>query len=165
LIHIHSYRAAPHAADEETRQLEVDRSGITRRGGDPRLQKVVDTAATVFRTPIAALTIIDRDRQWFAVRVGLEIDETPRAISFCAHAIQRPGEALIVPDARQDRRFAANPLVLFAPHIRFYAGVPLTNRQGYPLGALCIIDSTPREAPDLFELSLLAREAERLIGR
>ena len=72
----------------------------------------------------------------------------------------------MVPDARRDPRFSGNPLVMFAPHIRFYAGVPLVDRQGYPLGALCIIDSRPRhEQPNMFELALLAREAERVIAR
>ena len=153
-------------ANEDQRQRAVERSGILKRRKDSGLQRVVDEAAKIFDTSIAAVTIIDRDRQWFAARIGDDVEETPRAISFCAHTILRPGEPLIVPDARRDSRFAGNPLVVFAPHIRFYAGVPLVDRQGYPLGALCVIDSRPREEPpNLFELSLLAREAERLIAR
>jgi GAF domain-containing protein len=152
--------------NEAQRQRAVERSGILKRHKDSGLQRIVDEAAKIFDTSIAAVTIIDRDRQWFAARTGEMAEETPRAISFCAHAILRPAEPLVVPDARKDRRFAGNPLVIFAPHIRFYAGVPLIDRQGYPLGALCVIDSRPREEPpNLFELSLLAREAERLIAR
>lgn len=166
MIHIDFHSPADVPANEEQRQQAVDRSGVFRRRSDPALQKLVDEAAKSFHTQIAAISIIDRDRQWFAARTGLEPEETPRAVSFCAHAIHRPGEPLVVPDARQDERFAGNPLVMFAPHIRFYAGMPLTDRQGYPLGALCIIDSMPREElPNMFELTLLAREAERLIAR
>jgi GAF domain-containing protein len=163
-IDYHSPAAWP--ANEDDRQAAVERSGILQRRGDKKLQRIVDEAAEFFRAPIAAISVIDRDRQWFVARNGLEAEETPRAISFCAHAIHRPGEPLIVPDARQDARFVGNPLVMFAPHIRFYAGVPLTDRQGYPLGALCIIDQKPRDAtPDMFELALRAREAEWLIAR
>lgn len=166
MIHIDFHSPADLPANEEQRQQAVDRSGVFKRRGDPALQKLVDEAAKSFHAQIAAISIIDRDRQWFAARIGLEPEETPRAVSFCAHAIHRPGEPLIVPDARQDQRFAGNPLVMFAPHIRFYAGMPLTDRQGYPLGALCIIDAKPRdELPNMFELTLLAREAERLIAR
>jgi len=163
-INFHSPPALPD--NEEERQRAVDRSGVLRRGRDASLQGVVDRAAELAHTPIAAITIIDRDRQWLAARVGVEAEETPRAISFCAHAIHRPAEPLVVPDARRDERFAGNPMVMFAPHVRFYAGIPLVDRQGYPLGALCVVDSKPRqEPPNLFELSLLAREAERLIAR
>ena len=166
MIHIDFHSPAYFPADEAKRQQAVDRSGVLKLGRHPGLQDIVDEAAKYFRTPIAAITIIDRDRQWFAARVGIETEETPRAVSFCAHTILRPAEPLVVPDARRDGRFAGNPLVMFAPHIRFYAGVPMVDRQGYPLGALCIIDSRPRdEPPNLFELSLLAREAERLIVR
>lgn len=168
MIHIdidfHSPAELP--ANEEQRQQAVERSGVLKRRKDPALQKVVEEAAKTFNTPMAAITIMDRERQFLVARSGMEQDETPRAVSFCAHAILRPGEPMVVPDARRDRRFAGNPLVVFAPHIRFYAGVPLVDRQGYPLGALCIIDSTPREdPPNIFELSLLAREAERLIAK
>jgi len=166
VIHIDFHSPAELPGNEAKRQKAVEQSGILKRRRDPALQKLVDEAATLFQAPIAALSVIDRDRQWFAARTGVDAEETPRAVSFCAHAIHRPGEPLVVPDARRDRRFAGNPLVMFAPQIRFYAGVPLVDRQGYPLGALCVIDSQPREEPpNLFELSLLAREAERLIGK
>lgn len=166
MIHIDFHSPADLPANEEERQHAVERSGILKRRKDPGLQKLVEEAAKKFHAPIAALSVIDRDRQWFAARTGLDPEETPRAVSFCAHTIHRPGEPMVIPDARHDKRFAGNPLVMFAPHIRFYAGIPLVDRQGYPLGALCVIDSKPRdEPPNLFELSLLAREAERLIGK
>lgn len=166
MIHIDFHSPPDMPANEAQRQKAVERSGVLKRRRDPALQKVVDEAAKLFNAPMAAITIMDHDRQWLAARVGVEAEETPRAVSFCAHAIHRPGEPMVVPDARRDQRFAGNPLVMFAPHIRFYAGVPLVDRQGYPLGALCIIDSKPREEPEnMFELSLLAREAERLIAR
>jgi GAF domain-containing protein len=166
VIHIDFHSPADLPPNEEQRQRAVERSGVLKRRRDPKLQKVVDEAAEMFDTPMAAITIMDHERQFLAARTGIEAEETPRAVSFCAHAILRPGEPLVVPDARRDQRFSGNPLVMFAPHIRFYAGVPLVDRQGYPLGALCIIDSKPREEPpNMFELSLLAREAERLINR
>jgi GAF domain-containing protein len=166
VIHIDFHTPPDLPTNEAQRQQAVERSGVLQRRKDPALQRVVDEAADYFQTPIAAITIVDRDRQWFAVSTGLDAQETPRAVSFCAHAIHRPTEPLVVRDARRDPRFAGNPMVIFAPHIRFYAGVPLIDRQGYALGALCVIDSKPRtEPPNLFELSLLAREAERLIVR
>ena len=165
MIHIDFHTPPDLPTNEAQRQQAVERSVLQRRK-NPALQRVVDEAADYFQTPIAAITIVDRDRQWFAVSTGLDAQETPRAVSFCAHAIHRPTEPLVVRDARRDPRFAGNPMVIFAPHIRFYAGVPLIDRQGYALGALCVIDSKPRtEPPNLFELSLLAREAERLIVR
>ena len=166
MIHIDFHTPPDLPTNEEQRQQAVDRCGVLARRKDPALQRIVEEAADYFQTPIAAITILDRDRQWFAASTGLDPDETPRAVSFCAHAIHRPGEPLVVLDARRDKRFAGNPLVMFAPHIRFYAGIPLVDRQRYPLGALCVIDSEPRTTPpNLFELSLLAHEAERAIAR
>jgi len=135
-------------------------------GRAARLQRIVDRAAETFDTPIAAITIIDQDRKVFAVRHGFDIEETPRAHSFCSYAIQRPGEALVVLDAARDARFAQNRLVAQSPHLRFYAGVPLIDRSGYAIGALCIMDPRPHaHIPDLVELGVLAREVERLIAR
>lgn len=99
--------------------------------------------ADVARTPIALISLVDEQRQWFAGRFGLEAAETPRSLSFCAHAIQRPQEVMWVADAADDVRFRDNPLVLGPPHIRFYAGAPLMVNN-VAVGAVCVIDSEPR---------------------
>ncbi len=155
----------PRPADERERQRAVDASGILRAPPDPALHAIVTSVARLFRTPMAALSIVDRDRQWFAARIGLDAPETARAVSFCAHAILSPGAPLVVPDATQDDRFAGNPLVQSDPGIRFYAGVPVSGPGGHPLGALCAIDQRPRSGDlPLVELSALADRAARAIA-
>jgi len=108
------------------------------------LDDLTKLAAHLCATPIATITLIDDRRQWFKSKVGVEITETPREWSFCAHALGRR-ELLIVPDATQDARFVRNPMVTGEPGIRFYAGAPLVTPEGAALGALCVIDHVPRE--------------------
>jgi len=117
-------------------------------------------AAQWLQVPIVLVSLVDAGRQWFKSRVGLEAPETPRNVSFCSVAIQRPQQMLIVPDARLDPRFSANPLVTGEPGICFYAGAPLVMPDGQALGTLCVIDRQPRDfSPQEREtLSLLARQ-------
>ena len=151
--------------DEEQRLNAVEHVWQPARDQQAALQDMVEEAARVAHTPIAAISIVDRRRQCFVSKTGDVEDEMPRAISFCAHAIHRPGEPMIVPDARDDKRFFDNPLVTAAPFIRFYAGLPLVDRAGYPLGALCVIDDKLHDVlPDFFRLGELARGVERLIA-
>ncbi|TVV71153.1 GAF domain-containing protein [Sphingomonas solaris] len=155
----------PLPADEDARQAAVDALPLARAAGDPRLAAIVAEAAALFGLDAAVISIIDGDRQRWVVRHGVGEEGTPRAISFCGHALLTPDKVFTVPDARADRRFAGNPLVTGAPRLRFYAGAPLV-QDGAALGALCVIDQAPHKVSDAqrAELARLAAEAVAILS-
>lgn len=130
----------------EALRLNVMRdSGLLDRSTDGVFDDYVLIASAIAGTPIALLTMVDGQRQWFKARTGLAIAETPRDVSFCAHAILDETRPLVVTDATQDDRFAGNPLVTGEPGIRFYLGVPLLyGKDRLPVGTICVIDRRPR---------------------
>lgn len=118
-------------------------------------------ASRLCETPIALVSLVDRERQWFKSRVGLEAPQTPRDVAYCSHTILGD-DLLVVPDALQDERFHDNPLATGAPYVRFYAGTPLRAESGHKLGTLCVIDHVPRELTQaqLDSLRRLGRQVE-----
>ncbi|AWG45957.1 MULTISPECIES: diguanylate cyclase domain-containing protein [unclassified Massilia] len=114
---------------------------------EDRFDRFTRLAATAFQAPIALVSLVDADRQWFKSRVGLDALETPRSMSFCSHAVALD-DLLVVPDTHLDERFVDNPLVVGSPGIRFYAGQPVHSVEGQPLGTLCVIDRQPRQFGD-----------------
>lgn len=130
--------------------------------GSDELGRIVDLLRDHYGTRYAAISIIDRRSQILLAQRGLDIDETPRSTAFCAVTIQQGGRALVIPDAREDPRFAGFASVTADPFIRFYAGAPITDEAGIALGAICVADDKPlTDAFDRSLLVLLAREAER----
>ena len=136
--------AAATPPDEEERLAGLYALRILDTPPEERFDRIARLAARLLGTPIALISLVDRDRQWFKARVGMAALETPRDVSFCAHAVSARS-ALVVPDTLKDERFAANPLVTADPNIRFYAGHPLAGPDGHLMGTLCIIDHQPRQ--------------------
>lgn len=130
--------------DEVLRQQILDDHELIDTPADPYLDTLVRVVREVFTVKTVLVSLIDHDRQWFKSRIGLGITETPRTISFCAHAILGT-QPLIVEDTHNDLRFHDNPVVVNNPQIRFYAGQPLFSQEGQPLGTLCLIDPAPRQ--------------------
>jgi diguanylate cyclase (GGDEF)-like protein len=133
------------STDEVARQSALDSLRITDSLPEPAYDAVVRLASIICGTPIAMVSLITRNRQWFKSRIGLELEETPRSMAFCDHAIRSPDELMEVPDASLDPRFSENPLVTSDPNIRFYAGRPLVDSSGHALGTVCVIDRIPRQ--------------------
>ena len=147
-------------ADSERSRLESLRSyEILDTPPDQSLDDITQLVAHICDTPVALITFIDSERQWCKSRVGFPFVETAREYSFCAQAIMQPHQLMIVPDAMADERFNKNPLVTGPPNIRFYCGLPLVTNDGKAIGALCVIDTVPREltADQLATLRVLHR--------
>jgi DNA-binding NtrC family response regulator len=139
--------AAPLPPEEPGRLRALRGLGILDTAPERGFDDIARIASYLMNTPIALVSLVDEDRQWFKARVGLEVSETPREHSFCAHAILDVG-VTHVRDASRDKRFCDNPLVLGAPAIRFYAGAPLRTADGHAVGSLCVIDRKPRSLTD-----------------
>lgn len=128
---------------EEERLEALDRYKILHTDPESEYDRIVELASVICETPISLVSFVGSDIQWFKARRGIECYQTCRDIAFCSHVI-KDNEVMVIPDATQDDRFARNPLVTTDPKIRFYAGAPLTTHDGHNLGALCVIDQTPR---------------------
>jgi diguanylate cyclase (GGDEF)-like protein len=135
--------APPEPPDEAGRLCTLRSLNVLDTEPEERFDRVTRLARRLFGVPIALVSLVDSHRQWFKSRQGLDACETSRAISFCGHAILGQ-DLFVVPDAQRDERFADNPLVEGEPHIRFYAGYPLSAPNGMKLGTLCLIDREPR---------------------
>jgi GAF domain-containing protein len=149
---------APAPAADAARVAALQKYAILDTEPEQAFEDLTLLASYICKTPIAAISLVDEDRQWFKARIGLGVSQTPRDIAFCSTAIQQ-SDVMIVPDTFQDERFRNNPLVVSDPYIRFYAGAPLINEEGYALGTLCVVDRAPREfGPDQKEaLQALSR--------
>ncbi len=155
----------PIPVDDVERIIDLRALEILDTPADERFDRITRLAQRLFDVPIALVSLVDEDRQWFKSRVGLEATETPRELAFCGHAIMAD-ETLQISDAQDDERFSENPLVTGEPNIRFYAGAPIESPNGYKMGTLCVIDRKPRELgeEDLSVLRDLADMVEKEVA-
>ena len=163
--------AAPAPPNEAQRLERLRRFGVLDTLPQEAFENITALASAICETPVALISFVDEDRQWFKSRVGLEVQQTPRELAFCAHAIRHPQHVMVIEDATRDPRFSDNPLVLEEPRIRFYAGAPIVTEDGMALGTVCVIDQQPRTLSDAqhaalrslasLVLTLLTHEEER----
>ncbi len=138
-------RIPPFLPNEDARLVALNEYGVDSENMESELEKIVELTSNLFDAPIVLVSLLERERQFFTAKVGTDICETDRNISFCAHAIAQ-SDVFVVLDATLDSRFFDNPVVIGGPKIRFYAGAPLVTPSGYGLGTLCIIDTKPRNS-------------------
>ena len=136
--------APDYPADESARLNALKHTGLLDSLAEERFDRITRLTAHFFNVKICLVSLVDSDRQWFKSKVGLDVCQTGREISFCGHAILQP-DVFVVTDTIKDSRFSTNQLVTHEPHIRFYAGAPVRESSGQPIGTLCIIDVVPRD--------------------
>ncbi|WP_103670055.1 response regulator [Pseudanabaena sp. BC1403] len=156
--------SAPEPSNEIERVAALYQCNILDTEPEQGFDDITKLAAYICQTPIALVSLLDKERQWFKSKVGIIETETPKDVAFCAHAILKDG-IFIIPDTLKDERFASNPLVTGPPNIRFYAGIPIKTAEGYPLGTLCVIDRQPRElsTEQILALKSLGNQTSYLI--
>jgi PAS domain S-box-containing protein len=152
----HRMQTAPLPANEEQRLARLRGLSVLDTLPQQAFDDISALAQAVCGTPVALITLIDRDRQWFKSRIGVDMTETPREVAFCAHAILQPNQPMMIADAQQDARFRDNPLVTGPTQVRFYAGAPIVTEDGFALGAVCVIDQQPRDLSTV-QLEALSR--------
>jgi diguanylate cyclase (GGDEF)-like protein len=156
----------PIPRDEPARLAAVRMYNVLGTPPELEFDALTRLAAFMFDAPIAVVSVMDENRLWFKSRIGLDVPELDRKVAFCAHAIMEPRQALVVDDLSRDARFAGNPLVAQAPHIRFYAGAPIVDPDGFALGTIAVIDARARQfsaaqRDALLDLSTLVMTALR----
>jgi signal transduction histidine kinase len=154
-------QSAPPTSNEVQRLDRLRRFGVLDTLPQEAFDHITSLASAICGTPIALISLVDEERQWFKSRVGLEAQQTPRELAFCAHAIHNPDDIFEVKDASRDHRFHDNPLVTEAPDIRFYAGMPIVTGDGFALGTVCVIDRRSRQLNDVQRQAL--RSLSRLV--
>ena len=149
---------------EEARLQTLITYNILDTPPEKQFDDITRLAAFIADCPMATITLVDRNRQWFKAKVGADVTETPRDVSFCAHAILQR-EPFVVPDAAQDLRFRDNPFVTGEPGLRYYAGIPLVTQDDHALGTLCVFDLTPKDLGpgQLDALRTLGRQVMNLL--
>lgn len=140
--------------DEQLRLQSLRSYNILDTAEERNFDDITELAASICNTPIALISFVDGDRQWFKSHYGLDTRQTDRCHSFCSHAIEHPEILMQIEDALEDPRFRDNVLVTGSPDIRFYAGMPLVNEKGYALGSICVIDHQPRKLNDAQQKAL-----------
>lgn len=150
--------------DESKRLEELWSLQLLDTEAEQDFDELVDLAALICGCPVSMISLIDEHRQWFKAKKGIELCETSRDVSFCAHAI-RQEDVFIVENTLADKRFVSNPLVTGSVHIRFYAGAPIKSPKGFNIGTICVIDKRPKTLLQKQEdaLRMLSRQASRLI--
>ncbi|GAA4316170.1 GAF domain-containing sensor histidine kinase [Mucilaginibacter gynuensis] len=150
----------PVIANEDERLAALNSYGVLDTAAEIDFDEITTLASAICHTPVALISLVDAERQWFKSHPGVDVSETPKDQSFCAHAIAKPADIMEISDARSDVRFANNPLVTGDTNIVFYAGVPLVNEDGFALGTLCIIDHQQKKltAEQANALRILAKQ-------